>query len=113
MTAHEEHAAGLAEVQGDAPATFRWRDRDWPALVSAAARTNPLVLGGFTTTANLTLTILWSDFADPNSTPEALRGLLLNSSLTYRGQVFNVDSVTIAPGGWQLRIEATDANERA
>jgi len=113
MTAHEQHAQALAEVQGDAPAVFRWRDRDWPALASVAARTNPLVLGGFSTTANLTLTILWSDFADPDSTPEALRALLLNSSFSYRGQTYNVDSVTIAPGGWQLRIEASDANEKA
>ena len=113
MTAHEEHAAALVELQSDSPATFRWRDRDWTALVSAASRSNPLVLGGFSTTANLTLTVLFAQFADDYLLAEDLRTALMNSSLSYRGNTYNVDSVTVAPGGFQLRLEASDANERA
>lgn len=112
MTPHEEHSEGLAELEAESPEVFSWKGKSWSVLPGSVTRRNPLVTGGFSLSADLSLVTLFGQFDDYDAA-EDLRADLINTVIGYRGQTFKADAVTIAPGGFQLRIEASASHDRA
>jgi hypothetical protein len=109
MNPFEIHAAGLAALQTelatDCP-SFAWKGQDWKCLPGGARRRKELGAGGFAMDADLQLTCLVAQFG---VTAHVQREAMLNTPLVYQGTRFRVDSVTIAAGGLQLRINCMDA----
>ncbi len=108
MNPYSVHAASLAALQtemgADCPA-FSWNGADYKALPGGAKRRKDNSAGGFSLDADLTITCLVSQFG---TTAAALCELMINSRLTYLGQAYRIETVTVAAGGQQLRLECSD-----
>lgn len=114
MDAFTEHADGLWELQneqGGACPTFTWKGQTIRVLPGGAQRSNELEAGGLAVDADLSLTCLASSFS--YDTTEEIVAALGKSQLTYQGNLYRVESVTVAPGAKQLTIKATDLNKGA
>ena len=111
MNHFSDHAAGLAELQselGDDCPVFTFAGQSIKCLAGGAKRSKEIEDGGFGMDADLTLTAM---VADVRSTPEALVAALLKSQITYLSKLYRVESVTVAPGGVQFSLAATDLNK--
>jgi hypothetical protein len=108
------HAASLAQLQGeigpDCP-TFVWAGSTYNALPGGASRKKDLIVGGWKLDSDLSITCLIAQF---NATsPQALRQAMINTELDYLFDRYKIKSVTIAPGGLQIRIECEDLFQQA
>ena len=111
MNHYTDHAAGLAELQtelGDDCPVFTFASSTIKCLPGGARRAKELEDGGFGMDADLSLTAL---VAEVSGTPETLVASLLKSQITYLSKIYRVESVTIAPGGLQFSLTATDLNK--
>ncbi len=107
MNPYLTHANSLGALQtemGDDCPTFLWLSETRKALPGGAKRRKDNSAGGFSLDADLTITCLVSQFGQAAAT---LREAMLNSRLTYLGQAYRIESVTVAAGGQQLRLECT------
>lgn len=117
MNVYEVHAASLAALQteydqGDTVKcpVFLWREQNWKSLPGGARRRKDLGVGGFSLDSDLSIVCLVAQFG---VSAQAQRDLMLNTQLTYLGQLYQIQTITIAAGGLQLQIECNDAQEGA
>jgi hypothetical protein len=101
------HAASLLVVQGelgdDTPMMW-WKGQEWPILPGGARFQRKNSTGGFTLDSALQLTVLTAQFGD--QLPDS------GQSMNYPGQngkAYTITSVTPAPAGYQMRINADNA----
>ena len=104
MNAYEEHAKDLAELGHTV--TFEWAGQTFSALASGSSQSKSLEAGGFDLNNDLNLTCVVAQFGKP---AEQLRAEMLGTGLVYAGKDYRIDGVTVAPEGWQIRIEAAAA----
>ena len=104
---YEDHADGLAELQGElgaaCPQMF-WNGKLWPVLPGGARFASNNSPGGFSLDSDIQLTVLTAQFgADlPDNT----------QTFNYPGEtgkLYRIISTTPAPGQLQMRINANDA----
>lgn len=109
MSVYSEHAEGLAELEaelGDDLPMIWWNGKAWPILPGGARFQRKNDSGGFTLDSALQLTVLTAQFG----------GQLPDSGQTINypgenGRSYTIMSVTPAPAGYQMRINADDANQ--
>ncbi len=109
MNPYSVHAASLAALQTEMGAecpSFIWNGQNWKALPGGAKRRKDNGPGGFSLDSDLSITCLMDQFA---GTAAAQREAMINTDLTYLGEPYSIQDVTIAPGGRQLRLECSDA----
>lgn len=114
MSALSEHASALGEAMSDHGQTLSWDNRDWTVATGGAGLRRPLDAGGFTFDADLECVCLSEQFTKHYKvTAEVIRDRMINTYATYRTRSYRIDSVNISTDGLQLRIQASDANQRA
>lgn len=77
---------------------FTWNGTNWPILAGGGKFKRANTIGGLELTNDLQLTVLTGQFA----------GTLPDSGQTFihDGQTFRIVAVTLAPAGFQMRINA-------
>jgi len=101
MSAYEEHAFGLGEIEaelGDDCPQFSYNSSPFRCLPGGAKFKRKNDTGGFTLESDLQLTCLVDQFN--GSVPDS------GETLSYLGRDYTIVSVTPAPGGYQMRINA-------
>lgn len=118
MNVYEVHSASLSALQTELDTQgaavkcpiFTWAGKDYKALPGGAHLKKDLTMGGLSLDADLMITVLVAQF---NATANAQRDAMLRTKLIYLGHNYRIESVTIAAGGQQLRIECRDAVQGA
>ena len=109
MDTYSEHASGIAELQAESKAVLTWKGATYKCLPSGAIRSKQIESGGFGLDSDISLVCLVADFGSASA--EALVSALLKTQITYLGHTYRVESVTVAAGGYQIVIKATDLNK--
>jgi hypothetical protein len=106
---YEDHADGLAELQDELGADcpqMLWNESLWPVLPGGARLAKELSTGGFSLDSDIQLTVLMGQFgANLPVSPQ---------NFNYPGKdgkLYKITSVTPAPGQFQMRINANDAEQ--
>jgi hypothetical protein len=101
MSVYADHAAQLAalynELGGEAP-TFVWDERPWAILPGGAKFRRVNAVGGLELNSDLQLTCLAAQFG--GTLPQA------GDQIVYTGLAYTIISITPAPAGFQMRINA-------
>lgn len=114
MSAFSEHAEALEEAMADHGQVINWDNRDWTVATGGAGLRRPLEAGGFSFDADLECVCLADQFTEHYKvTAETIRDRMINTHATYRTRIYRIDSVNISTDGLQLRIQASDANQKA
>jgi hypothetical protein len=111
MSIYNEHASGLRELQDelgeDCPKIWIG-GRLISALAGSASLQKTISPGGFSIECDLSITCLTEDFEDVQP--------VQNQTFNYPGQAgrsYRIVSITSAPGGKQLQIDAVSTSQKA
>lgn len=107
MSVYTDHAAALSSLRDelgvDCPVIV-WQTLTIKVLPGGVRLKSSNSLGGLALESDFQFSCIAADF---NGTLPAS-----NQSLTYRGQSLKIESVTVAAGGLQLRINANHSAQR-
>jgi hypothetical protein len=113
MNPFQIHANGIndliVEMGTDCP-TFTKNNIVYQIIPGSAVRRKDLVIGGFQIDADLAFTALLAQF---NLTASAFKDAFLQNPITYLGDKYKIDSVTILPGGLQVHVLANSLSQNA
>lgn len=109
---HSQSLAALQVEQADACPVVTWAGADRLVLPGTAILRKDLANGsGFQLNADFVFTALIASWGQTNA--QTLKAAILQTTVTYLGDLYKAISVHIAPGGLQVHVECNSLNQRA
>jgi hypothetical protein len=113
MDYYGHNAASVAATQarlGSTCPSVSWQGVPRPIIPGSAMRRMDLAVGGFQMNADLRFDALVSRFGTDAT---GVKNVLLQTPLSYLGDTYKVEGVTILPGGLQISVECNSIFQRA
>jgi len=118
MNDYKAHGARIRMMQArlgkDCP-MVSWNDKEWRVIPGSALRKSELGAGGYSLDADFVFEALVETFVGTEGITDAksLKDALLRTPIGYLDDEYQVATVRIRPGGFQVMMECTALNQRA